>query len=102
MKLKGKSERKLLYKLFAYILLFFMASELCIEVFGPPSRRLCNISWVVFQSWVIIIYYTSFYFYERIMASDEFSNLAIDSVSINQLIFFASSNLLCGLINITI
>lgn len=36
------------------------------------------------------------------MATNEFCNLAIDSVSINQLIFFASSNLLCGLINITI
>ena len=100
--LKGKSERKLMFKLLAYILLFFIASELCNEVFGPPSRRLCNISWVIFQSWVIIIFYTSFYFYERIMTYDLPYNLAIDSVSINQLIFFASSNLLCGLINITI
>jgi hypothetical protein len=34
LELKGKSEKKLFFKLLAYIFLFFIASELCIKVFG--------------------------------------------------------------------
>lgn len=100
--LKAKSERKLFYKIFAYIVLFGIASELSNRVFGDPSRRLCNMSWVIFQTWVITIYYMGFYFYQRILLTKEFDNMCIESVSINQLWFFAASNLLCGLINITI
>ena len=100
--MKARSEKKLFWKFIAYIVLFGIASELSNRVFGEPSRRLCNMSWVTFQAWVIIILYTAFYFYERICLTQDFENMVIEAVSVNQLWFFASSNLLCGLINITI
>lgn len=41
------------------------------------------------------------HFFERMSVKDFVDNVVIKAININQLIYFACSNLLCGLINIS-
>ena len=42
------SEIKALLKMVTYCILFFIASELSYDAFDTPSRRLCNMSWIMY------------------------------------------------------
>lgn len=47
---KRRSQECLMtFKLFGYSILMFLASELSIQLFDLPSRRLCNIAWIFHQ-----------------------------------------------------
>ena len=84
-----------------YCLALWIGSELALKAFDVPSRRLCNISWVLYQCAILMSGITMCHFLERLSYKEFVDNLVVKAISINQLIFFANSNLLCGLINIT-
>jgi hypothetical protein len=46
--MKQKSEVKAAIKMLAYSFLFWVASEYSYIAFDVPSRRLCNLSWVLY------------------------------------------------------
>lgn len=50
---RRKADIRGMKKMIAYSILFFIASELSYNAFDVPSRRLCNISWILFQLWIL-------------------------------------------------
>lgn len=84
-----------------YCVALWLGSELCYKSFDVPSRRLCNISWVLYESAIMMSGITMCHFFERMSVKDFVDNVVIKAININQLIYFACSNLLCGLINIS-
>lgn len=93
---------KAAFKMIAYSVLFFIASELSYEIFDVPSRRLCNLSWVMYQLWILQSTHTVVYISDRFLLSKQDKNIIVKAISLNQLWLFIGSNLLCGLINITV
>ena len=89
-------------KMIAYSLLFLLASELSYDVFDVPSRRLCNLSWVLYQLWILQSCHTVVYLSDRFLLEKQNRNIIVKAISLNQLWLFIGSNLLCGLINITV
>lgn len=94
-------EQKLIIKLVLYSLFFFAASEISMLVFNAPSRRQCNISWILFQCWICCSVFTMIFICDRITVDHSNQNRVIQSINLNALFTFVGSNLLCGLINIT-
>jgi hypothetical protein len=84
-----------------YCVALWLSSEMCYKAFDVPSRRLCNISWVLYESAIMMSGITMCHFFERMSVKDFVDNVVIKAININQLIYFAMSNLLCGLINIS-
>lgn len=99
---RWKQELKAAFKMVCYSALFFAASELSYEVFDVPSRRLCNLSWVMYQLWILQSTHTVVYISDRFLLSKLDKNIIVKAISLNQLWLFIGSNLLCGLINITV
>ena len=85
-----------------YSILFLIASEISYEVFDVPSRRLCNLSWVMYQLWILQSTHTLVYILDRFLIDKFDKNIIVKAISLNQLWLFIGSNLLCGLINITV
>lgn len=96
------AEKILLFKLFMYAFLFWVASEYAYIAFDVPSRRLCNISWFCFQFWILSSVLFGMYLFDRFTIDHSNPNMVINAVTFNQLMIFAASNLLCGLTNISI
>lgn len=93
-------ERKIFFKLVGYSILFLIASELSLIVFGVPSRRLCNMSYVLYQVFIMNSAFTAIFFAERITLDHSNPSMTIDAINMNQLCFFVGSNLLIGLFNL--
>ena len=95
------SELRLLLKIFMYAFLIWLSSEVGYLAFDVPSRRLCNCSWVCYQILLNMAYMVATYGYDRFTIDHSNENVVVNALDLNQLIIFGSSNLLCGLINIT-
>ena len=94
-------EQKVILKLALYSLLFFASSEISMLIFNAPSRRTCNISWILFQCWIVTSVFTVAFICDRITVDHSNQNRVSQSINLNALFTFVGSNLLCGLINIT-
>ena len=99
---RHQCEKILMLKLFLYGSIFWVASEFAYVAFDVPSRRLCNISWFCFEVWIMVFCFFLIYSYDRFAVDRSTPNTIIDAFGLNQLWIFGMSNLLCGLINITI
>jgi len=95
------SEIKALLKMVTYCILFFIASELSYDAFDTPSRRLCNMSWIMYQLWILQVTHTVIFACDRFMLEGTNVNIAVDAIQLNQFWLFLCSNLVCGLINLT-
>jgi len=98
---KSKSERIAALKMVMYSFIFWVASEFSYGAFDVPSRRLCNISWVFYQIWILQTTFSIVYISDRFLVDQSNKNIVIQAVVFNQLILFGASSLLTGLVNIT-
>lgn len=92
---------KLIRKIALYTLFFLISSEASMLVFSAPSRRLCNISWVLYEMFICYSVLLMMIIAERITLDHKNTNICLNSINMNALFTFVGCNLLCGLINIT-
>jgi hypothetical protein len=89
-----------LFKVIVMIGVFYLSFLISVEVFGEPSRRLCNMAFVLYHS-ACVLAGCAMGILMDILSSNREVNLVEDAVNYNQLQFFVSCNLLTGLFNIT-
>lgn len=66
-----------------YSILFLIASEISYEVFDVPSRRLCNLSWVMYQLWILQSTHTLVYILDRFLIDKFDKNIIVKAISLN-------------------
>ena len=64
----------------AYSVLFLIASELSYDVFDVPSRRLCNLSWVLYQLWILQSTHTVVYISDRFLLDKQNRNMIVTAI----------------------
>ena len=96
-----KQEWKLIKRQASTALFFLIASEASMLVFDNPSRRLCNISWILYMMFVCSTTWLGMVFVDRMCLDQTNTNICLNSINLNALLTFVGCNLLCGLINIT-
>ena len=96
-----KRERVLILKIAvceALLCLSYVASK---KVFGEPSRRLCNLPYVLYQVALINSYTCYLLLIDRLLIV-RYTNMVDNAINYGQLQFFIWANLLTGLINLVI
>jgi phosphatidylinositol glycan class W len=77
-------------------------TRVVLMVGDQPSRRLCNLEYVMLILSGAQTVHTLLYALERCSLDQTHCNIVLNCITANQLVFFILSNLLCGLINITV
>ena len=91
----------ILAKVFGLCGLFYCAYLVSYEVFSPPSRRLCNMTFVLYHTASVLAGQLMGILMDLIHESRQ-TNMVEDAINYNQFQFFIWCNLLTGLFNLTI
>lgn len=92
-------EKKMLVKLTLYAIIFFTCSEISYKVFDAPSRRLCNLTYIFNQLWMLQTCSIVVFLLDRMTLDHSQENYVISTLSNYQLYQFVIANLIMGLIN---
>eukprot|EP00347_Sterkiella_histriomuscorum_P004320 403360893 len=96
-----QKELGLIKRFSIFSVLIWLCMTLSEDVFEPASRRLCNMTYVLWQ--VLLLQSLTLYCFvvDRILIHHE-GNVLIDVINYNQLLFFCAANLLTGLVNLKV
>ena len=95
------SERRLILKVIGCEVLICLAYFASKDVFGAPSRRLCNLPYILYQVALINSYTCYLLIIDRLLVTRH-TNMVDNAINYGQLQFFVWSNLLTGLINVVV
>lgn len=83
------------------MVLFVLASDLSEQTFDKASRRLANMSFVLWQATLFHYLNSAYYIFDRCMLYHE-SNIVVECIDYNQLLFFVFINLQTGIVNLSL
>jgi hypothetical protein len=92
-------ERRLIFKALILEALLITAYLVSKHVFGAPSRRLCNLPYVLYQTALITSFSCLLLIIDRLLVVKNV-NMLEQAIQYNQLQFFVWANLLTGLFNL--
>ena len=95
------SERRLILKVIGCEILICLSYFASKDVFGEPSRRLCNLPYILYQVALINSYTCYLLIIDRLLVT-RYTNMVDNAINYGQLQFFVWSNLLTGLINLVV
>ena len=81
MKNRHFSEQKAALRMILYCVLLFAAAETSQLVLGKPSRRLCNMPWVLSQLWFMQTVFTVNFISERFLLNLRNTNGVLNAIN---------------------
>lgn len=95
-----RAEKRLLVKLFMLAILFFISSEVANQVFEKASRRLCNLTYILNQLFVVQSALVVTYFLDRVTLDHSSENMIVKIINMHQFGMFVAACLTCGAFNL--